>query len=631
MRLPFNVQLLSITLLACTNASCGGGASSESSAVSTGITYAPAYQSPPSREGAEMCVDCHRDLVDDWSATGMARTLQPVGENELAGLGSVVAGDSGFRYQYSTVENGSRPVLGETHLDHPEHAFGTEVLFAIGSGDMDRSYVVGHGAGLWFSPLEVLSTPRGRHAVLSPGEMMAPGSRLSMPITPECLGCHTDAPPPRSFPLNQRPAPASWQPRGISCAACHGESQAHAQWQEAYLAGDQVVGEDPLLASEQLDRVQQLSVCAACHLQGDARIVLNDQDLGPPAPGGDLLQQRALFVAREHGAEVGFVSQVERMVLSDCFLQSEMTCTTCHDPHRSLSMTEERARVRAACMKCHAGETSSHLRRALTSKATAAACSRDSMGTIETHSEQLNPAASQDCVSCHMPLAGVFDVAQVQIHDHFIRRDTRDARGPSSPDSLRFAESSEGDWRRFTWPGVAPPDHVDDPGLWMMAYASREHLERAVQLIDRTPGPLVDQLPMYHHVRGSLLEKVGRTDDARAAYTRALSLDPGLSPSAINLGLLLGSIGLLEQGLVLLDGVIKEHPLAASALRNRAILRNQAGNARGAIEDLMRAFSAHPDSSLALKLQEIFAGTGDLEAASRWRELAIELDPAAGQ
>jgi len=250
----------------------------------------------------------------------MARSLQAVEFGELAGLGVVADGDSGFAYRFAEAPDGERHVLGELRANTPDFAVGYEVLFGIGSGDLDRSYAVAHGAGLWFAPLEVLATEHGRKAVLAPGAMIKPGARVSQPITPECLGCHTDVSPPRGYPLNATPSNVVWKPRGISCAACHGRVVAHAEFQEAELSGEDPKGPDPVLRHAELGRFERLSICAACHLQGDARIVLNGRDLGPPAPGGDLLEQRALFVAAQASDDVGFVSQVERLVLSPCFL-----------------------------------------------------------------------------------------------------------------------------------------------------------------------------------------------------------------------------------------------------------------------------------------------------------------------
>ncbi|MFT7669083.1 MAG: hypothetical protein ACI8X5_001783 [Planctomycetota bacterium] len=590
------------------------------------IIHAPAFESGASFGGTERCEACHYDTVQDWSQTGMARSLQAVVSGELSGLGLVEDGPSGYSYQYSTATDGKAYVLGETRKDTPSHALGSEVLYAIGSGERDRSYVVGHGAGLWFSPIEVLSTERGRHATLAPGASMVSGGRLSFAISEECLGCHTDAPPPRSFPLNLRPDPAHWQPRGISCAACHGGTIAHADWREAQNSVDK----DPILQIANLSRVEQLSICAACHLQGDARLVLNNVDLGPPKPGTDLLKQRALFVAATPTADVGFVSQVERLVLSECFLESQMTCATCHDPHRTLHAERERKRVRDACTLCHASDSPNGLQH-FGNKVSAAGCSRMGSHGIETHAVQLDRTLKADCVDCHMPLTGVFDVAEITIHDHYIRRDVSDAKGATPEGNLRFPESASGDWRRFKWPGEKAPDHIDEPGLWMMAFVNGEHLTRAIALIDEAPGEVAIELAMYHHTRASLLQSLGRDEDARAAYERALELDPKLAESAINLGLLYGNTGDLERGIALLSKVIESYPLADGALRNRAVLLYRSGDLAGFARDLERAFSAWPSANLAGKLSGYFASIGDHDKANRYSRMLRELDPLAGK
>ena len=614
-------------LLACILLSLG---CSDDPEVSDGAQaqFAPARLSPPQLGGSELCQDCHRTQVQDWSRSAMARTLEATLPGELDGLGPVSDGDSGYRYQFARTPDGSAHVLGELREDAPAHAFGVEVLFGIGSGRRDRSYVVSHGAGMWFAPVDVVAVPRGRQAVLAPHAAMHTGTRAGAPITAECLGCHTDQLPARDFPLNLRPSVEHWQPRGISCAACHADSKQHARWQEADLGGESQPQEDPMPLYGDWTREQQLSVCAACHLQGDARIVLDGHSLAPPPPGTDVLQERALFVAREPTNAVGFVSQVERLLLSRCFLESEMVCTSCHNPHRTLGDEDERRRVRAKCASCHAGDemgAGRSLRRG--HAASAARCSRERSAGIETHQTQVY-SASRDCVDCHMPRTGVFDVARVTIHDHFIRRDASDARPASSDAQLRAHESRAGDWKRFEWPTSSErPAHLNDPGLWMMAYASAAHVSKALEFLDQTPGERAAALPMYHHVRAGLLQSVRREQEAIDAYRRALQLDPELALSAINLGLLLGQQGDPAAGMELLGRVIERHPLASGALRNRAVLRAAQGDIPGARRDLEQAFAALPSAELALALAKLCARDGDGSAEARWKQLAQELDP----
>jgi hypothetical protein len=552
----------------------------------------------------ELCGDCHPAQASSYRETGMARALEPLRAGELAGLEEVHEPSTGFTYRF---EGAGGPVLVEEHpgtAGGPPRRDSAPVAFAIGAGLLDRSYALERHGRLWLAPLEAVGPPGERHAALAPSHAISPGTRFAQPVTPECLACHTDAPPPRGWPLNRRVP--GWEPRGISCAACHGELAGHVRFRSAELAGESPEGADPVLALKRLGRVQRLSICAACHLQGDARIELVP-GVGPPPPGGDLLEERAVFVAARPTDEIGFVSHVQRLVLSRCYLESGgfpgggLACESCHDPHRSVFLPQERARVRAGCTACHG-------------PGPAADCSLP----------RADRPAGGDCAACHMRRTGVFDVAGVEIHDHWIRR----ASGPpGGRGPLRFPESSAGEWRRFAWPDSPPPGHVDDPGLLLMALAHGGHLERALALVDRSPLERVAALPMYQHVRGSLLERAGRLPDARAAYQRALALDPKLCEPAVNLGPLLARLGEPRAGLALLDRLIAAHPLADTALRNRAVVRLELGDEAGCQADLERAQRLLPDAVLARALARLAARRGEAGEERRWLEEARRLDP----
>ncbi|TAJ03995.1 MAG: hypothetical protein EPO68_17295, partial [Planctomycetota bacterium] len=348
-------------------------------------------------------------------------------------------------------------------------------------------------------------------------------------------------------------------------------------------------------------RIQRVGLCAGCHLQGDARIELVAGAVAPPAPGADLLVHRAIYVAAEPTQDVGFVSQVERMVLSRCWTadasERGMRCETCHDPHRSLDDDEERARVRAACSQCHAD------------------------GDCAAPAPE---RAARDCASCHMRVTPTFDVAGVAIHDHWIR-----ARPgpPSAHERLRVAESRDGRLRRFDWnlAGVAAP--AADASCDMLAHAKLANeqafaRERALELARAEPSGPLRELGMVHHVRAWLLEAAGEHDEARRSYKRALLVDPALDESRINLALVLGRAGKAAEGIALLDDVLARHPFAEGALRNRGVLHEALGDASGARADLEAAHALFPRAAVARALERLCAASGDASAAARWRAAA---------
>ncbi len=548
------------------------------------------------------CSDCHEHLVDSYAKTGMARALEALRPGELAGLLGV-EDKNGLRYHFE----GAR--LVETRAAKagaPPHRDSAPLVFAIGAGMLDRSYAARKNERLWFAPLEVVSETKGRarHAALSPPHTIHPDSRFTVPITPECLACHTDSPPPRDWPLNRAPAKELWQPTGISCAACHSHGEEHMQWRLQNLSGDTPETPDPVLNPGRLERTKNLSVCAACHLQGDARIELKPGRVGPPAPGGDLLEQREIFVAARPTNEIGFVSHVERLVLSRCYLGTGsgvdgLSCTSCHDPHRSLQDPVERTRVRAACSQCHDSAAPVH-----------ATCSMP-----------LARRASRDCVDCHMRKTGVFDVEAVEIHDHWIRKDP----GPKSrPGPLRFPESPTGDWKAFRWPDVPAPAHHGDPGLRLMALYHGSHFQQV--------GPLMNQrslfagkLAMYHHARAMLFELSGQFEEALAEYRIAIRIDPDLAESVSNLGLLHGRLGNTKTALRVLDTLIARHPLADGALRNRAVIKRASGDTQGFLADFEAAQKLLPRADLARILAEEWKKQGRSDKANYWQAEAERL------
>lgn len=562
------------------------------------------------------CAECHAAVAASYASGGMARALRPISAVDVSGLGSVPAGSTGFSYRFEKRGAEQRIVEEWTGPDGqpvPGTRNDARLAFAIGAGILDTALVAERGGALWFAPLEILSAQRGipRHAALAPGHMQVNDLRLRAPITEECLACHTDRLPPRDFPLNALP-PHHWQPQGIGCGACHPHGSWHVAWREAELGGQPKSGADPVLDPADLPPLESVSLCARCHLQGDARIYLEPGERGLLPAGGDLLERLAVFVAAGETDEIGFVSQVERMVKSQCFAASlergerALVCTSCHDAHASLASPAERTRTRAGCVRCHA-ETGD------------AIDGRDPPCSLASAER-----AAQDCVTCHMRLTPPFDVAGVEIHDHFIRRERVE---PSRFSSIRTQQTRDGRLERFTWPGERAVPSRGDPGLELMALYAADRPDLALALADKKPAAAIEHLSAYHHLRGSLFDRAGRVDLAVAAYGRALELEPGSPETELNLALALSRVGRGAEGLALLDALLELHPGAEGALRNRALVKLAQNDLAGFRADLEAAQALLPRAENARALASYFRQQGDVQQADRWAVEERRLEP----
>jgi predicted CXXCH cytochrome family protein len=562
---------------------------------------------------AVRCAGCHAPIVESYSRSGMARALGRIVRGELRDLNEVPAGDTGYRY---LLEESGPESAGQrawmTELWRPPGDPEREPVrssvpldFAVGAGILDRSFAARAHGRWWFAPLEVLSAhgEEPRRAALAPGHAVQPLARFTNPIGDECLMCHTDRLPPPVYPRNlATQESAEWSPRGISCAACHAGAEAHAGWRERELSGEHPEGMDPILRGSALSIEQRVSVCARCHLQGDARVRLR-AERGLPPPGEDLLEHFAVFLPQQDDGEIAFVSQVERMVASVCSSTSlaegrtPLSCETCHDPHRSLSDPREREQVRAACLRCHAS-----------------APDGERSGCTLPREER----GAKDCAECHMRRTGVFDVAHVEITDHLIARKPPAPRRTETP---RILHTTDGRLAAFAWPGRERPRYADDPGLALMAALTVRAPEIARPLIDREPSEFARGLAAFQHSRAVALEGFGRLEDAERAYREALRIEPDSPDSAVNLSLLLGRSGRAAEGVSLLDDVLERHPAADNALRNRALLKLELRDPAGFAADLESAHRLRPDAALARSLASYFAQRGEQE---RSRELYAE-------
>jgi len=287
--------------------------------------------------GDETCQLCHPDKYESFKQTGMGMsTSLPSKSGRLSEFAKPVTihkeGSSRF---YAWWSEGGEFFHREYELD----ASGKEVfsdvrkvVYAVGSGDHGRSYLVRQGEFLFMSPLSYYSNP-GKWD-LSPGyeEGHFRGFR---PVPEVCVFCHTGRSRPVSGTLNRYRDPPVLA-LTIGCESCHGPGQLHVRERGE---GKEVEGpvDRTIVNPSKLPPSLRDNVCEQCHLEGDVRVLRSGKALEDFRPGTPLDDVAAIFSvpARFKGERFRAIGQVEQMKLSRCWKSSggRMACITCHDPH----------------------------------------------------------------------------------------------------------------------------------------------------------------------------------------------------------------------------------------------------------------------------------------------------------
>jgi formate-dependent nitrite reductase cytochrome c552 subunit len=140
------------------------------------------------------------------------------------------------------------------------------------------------------------------------------GVMFDHPKARACFNCHASRVPLHDGRIDE----TALRP-GVTCQRCHGPRAEHVA------TGGEVV--DPSWRGA--DRMESVNRCAQCHRRAD--------------------EQESARIRPENVDIVRF--QPVGLVQSACFKGSEMTCVTCHDPHRPLEAQDSLGIWQ--CAQCH--------------------------------------------------------------------------------------------------------------------------------------------------------------------------------------------------------------------------------------------------------------------------------------
>lgn len=450
--------------------------------------------------GSVSCRPCHLAIYDAYRQTPMARSSGRAGS-----LPDTAFAAADHRYRISS--NRLLFPSGSASID-----------YFIGSGRAGRSYLTMREGFLFELPVSWYT--RQQFWDSSPGFEHEKEVKLDRAVDPSCLSCHASRLQPIWGTSNKYADPPFLED-GVGCERCHGPGSEHIRNPRSAR----------LVNPADLSPKQRDSICAQCHLTGDARIERAGRRFGEYRAGDNLADFVTYFVWSPKQPAMKVTSHVEKLAMSGCKRAAgdALWCGTCHDPHTNANRTQ------AACVTCH---PSAHRQ-------------------------------NESCAGCHMPHSRSSDVAHGVTTDHSIPRDPRNLPTAAAPSGLRaflgvqderalglaYAEVSDARARQF----LLKATPADAPVLIRRA-ALEPDAARAAQIYeDALRAEPFNTVALVN--LGVLRAGEGRLQEAAELWKRALETDPAIESAVLNLA----KISKAEQARAILRRYLEFNPDSTAA------------------------------------------------------------------
>lgn len=534
----------------------------------------------------QVCATCHREIAAEYAKTGMGRSFfRP----SPADTGSYYHALSDTHFSM-TVRDGAayqrRWQLGfdgrETNVEE------LKVDYVMGSGNHARSYLHRTPRGT------LIELPLGWYSENGGQWRMAPGSDSEHPrtrrfISYRCMSCHNANPqiPAGHEASDSDPVFTGELPEGIDCQRCHGPGAKHVQVVRTKGSTAKDV-QASIVNPSRLSTDRRMEVCLQCHLEttsGPIPSAIVRFNRGPFSfTPGEPLQDFLLTFDHEpgtgHEGKFEAVGSTYRLRQSQCFKKSagKMTCETCHNPHRpAAAMSYD-----ASCRQCHANVAA------------------------KDHAQAAN------CAGCHMPKRRAEDTPGMVMTDHLIQRGP-----PPATLTAEFREKPQEDYRG----AVVPYYPATAPTLY--AAAAQIGLKNNLAALPVYARAVAAQKPAnaeFYSILGDGLLATGKRQEAIAAYTRAIELNPK-------------SVALLRS-LAAVSDAKRAVELLAKALQiapNDPITWYKIGLLESSPEKIRKAIELDPSlPEQSRSLAEILAKNGRRDEAQAALKDALRIDPYDG-
>ena len=392
----------------------------------------------------------------------------------------------------------------------------------------------------------------------------------------------------------------------IDCEACHGPSGKH----------DETRGQAdaPLhaLVLRTLDKARAVEVCAQCHA---AKEIVDTDYL----PGANFYDYYALVLPDDEavfypdGQPRVYLYPAALHLMSACYVQGELTCTTCHDAHgnaRAVDLVADRHGV-GLCESCHG----------------------DIAANPVAHGHHRAGSVGNQCVQCHMPY---HYVTGENLTDHRIESPVPEN---TAVNGVPNACNQSG-------------CHADKSARWASAWARRWYGDYQRETVARTTtialarkgdgaavAPLMKlandmtESAVWRATAASLL---GRLGDARAVATLLEAIDDPHAMVRMKAAISLGRLGDVRGLPALLDALSDSARIvrvqAPFALMDVGYLPDDSamGDAfRRALEEHRQVVYGvqGDDPGFHESLGQVYEAQGRFEDALREFEIVARLDP----
>jgi hypothetical protein len=319
--------------------------------------------------GDQQCVSCHSQIHQDFVLTAHMTSTSEATLKTVKGSFEIGKNEILLPRSSKLVMESRDSGLYQIGFQDGKIVKSQRIDVVVGSGTRGQTYLHWEDQKLIQLPVSYNAQEKNWSPV--PGSSFN-NYKFRRPINAGCLNCHSThmeiIPSFSQTPEFDRQKSML----GITCERCHGPSQGHVDEMQRNSSSLSFKTKNP----RQWNRVQQLDLCAQCHSG------IKNQGMPFHFFPGDSLQRSGIIAAKIDTSNTAEVhgNQYDLLSVSKCFLNSEMTCTTCHDPHRN-----EHGMAELFASKCQS-------------------CHQESSDKFCSFKAVESGKLKQNCINCHMPV-----------------------------------------------------------------------------------------------------------------------------------------------------------------------------------------------------------------------------------